>query len=274
MENITIVTFDVDGMWVKENSFGVETSEIDEDDKALVEGIPKMLDLLEKNDIKATLFVVGKNVEKFPELHNMIKEKGHEIANHSYSHPTHMDKLDYKSKETEIERVEKIVWDKLKIRMTGYRSPFNKFDSEILDILDKRNYTYDSSVLPFYYPGIFPISDLFLKRKPYHPGKDYRKKGNRKIWEVPISSVGPFSLNGTVLCNFGINYLMILSKIVFAQKRPLVLHFHTRDLVDVPSKAIFMRQLKRREKVINQTLLFLKKRSRFLTMQEYCKTLE
>ena len=48
---------------------------------------PMILDLLKKYDAKATFFTVGKRVEKHPEL--LIREvvEGHEIANHTYTHP-------------------------------------------------------------------------------------------------------------------------------------------------------------------------------------------
>lgn len=48
---------------------------------------PVLLDILEKENIRATFFVIGKKAEKHPELLQSMREKGHLIANHTYSHP-------------------------------------------------------------------------------------------------------------------------------------------------------------------------------------------
>jgi peptidoglycan/xylan/chitin deacetylase (PgdA/CDA1 family) len=45
-----------------------------------------ILDTLDKYDAKATFFVLGKNVELYPDLYQRIVEKGHRIGNHTYSH--------------------------------------------------------------------------------------------------------------------------------------------------------------------------------------------
>ena len=46
----------------------------------------KILALLEKYDIKATFFVIGKNAELYPDIVKRELDEGHEIGNHSYSH--------------------------------------------------------------------------------------------------------------------------------------------------------------------------------------------
>lgn len=51
------------------------------------EYIDKILDVLDKNDVKATFFLVGDWIEQNPDKVKEIYEKGHEIGNHSHSHP-------------------------------------------------------------------------------------------------------------------------------------------------------------------------------------------
>jgi peptidoglycan-N-acetylglucosamine deacetylase len=48
---------------------------------------PKLLDLLAAHHIKATFFVIGENVTEHPEIVARAAQEGHEIANHSWSHP-------------------------------------------------------------------------------------------------------------------------------------------------------------------------------------------
>lgn len=47
---------------------------------------PWVLELLKKEDIKATFFCVGENVQKYPEIYNQIIEGGHSFGNHTFSH--------------------------------------------------------------------------------------------------------------------------------------------------------------------------------------------
>lgn len=47
---------------------------------------PIILDILKKHQIKATFFVVGKNVEAYPDVLKRIYKEGHQIGNHSYKH--------------------------------------------------------------------------------------------------------------------------------------------------------------------------------------------
>src|SRR5438477_3246359 len=48
---------------------------------------PKLLDLLAAHHIKATFFVIGENLAEHPEIVARAAQEGHEIANHSWSHP-------------------------------------------------------------------------------------------------------------------------------------------------------------------------------------------
>ena len=47
---------------------------------------PRILNILEENNIKATFFLIGSNIETYPELVKRIYEEGHIIGNHTFSH--------------------------------------------------------------------------------------------------------------------------------------------------------------------------------------------
>ena len=47
----------------------------------------QLLDVLAKHDVKATFFMIGNRIEKYPETVNRVIAEGHQIGNHSYSHP-------------------------------------------------------------------------------------------------------------------------------------------------------------------------------------------
>ena len=56
------------------------------DDGPIPEATPFVLDTLAHYGIKATFFVVGDNVHKYPELFQRIINEGHRIGNHTYNH--------------------------------------------------------------------------------------------------------------------------------------------------------------------------------------------
>ena len=48
---------------------------------------PRMLDLLDRHHVKAAFFMMGRNVERYPDTARLVLARGHEVGNHSYSHP-------------------------------------------------------------------------------------------------------------------------------------------------------------------------------------------
>ena len=56
------------------------------DDGPIPEVTPWILELLEKEEIKATFFCVGENVQKYPEIYNQILEGSHSVGNHTFNH--------------------------------------------------------------------------------------------------------------------------------------------------------------------------------------------
>ena len=56
------------------------------DDGPIPESTPFVLETLKKYNIKATFFMVGDNVRKYPELYRQIVEAGHRVGNHTFNH--------------------------------------------------------------------------------------------------------------------------------------------------------------------------------------------
>jgi peptidoglycan/xylan/chitin deacetylase (PgdA/CDA1 family) len=48
---------------------------------------PRLLDLLDKHQVKAVFFMIGEKVRRYPELAREVLRRGHEIGNHTMSHP-------------------------------------------------------------------------------------------------------------------------------------------------------------------------------------------
>ncbi len=56
------------------------------DDGPIPEVTPWVLDLLRKENIRATFFCVGENVKRYPEVYRQILDDGHSVGNHTYNH--------------------------------------------------------------------------------------------------------------------------------------------------------------------------------------------
>ena len=56
------------------------------DDGPIPESTPFILDTLNRYGIKATFFMVGDNVRKYPELYQRIMNEGHQVGNHTHNH--------------------------------------------------------------------------------------------------------------------------------------------------------------------------------------------
>ena len=56
------------------------------DDGPIPEVTPWVLDLLDKEAIKATFFCVGENVQRYPDVYRQIVERGHSVGNHTFNH--------------------------------------------------------------------------------------------------------------------------------------------------------------------------------------------
>jgi peptidoglycan/xylan/chitin deacetylase (PgdA/CDA1 family) len=63
----------------------------------------RVLDMLAKECIKATFFIVGRQARAFPQLVRRVHHEGHTVANHSLSHPSHFDRLPAAKMQQEIE---------------------------------------------------------------------------------------------------------------------------------------------------------------------------
>jgi len=113
----------------------------------MFKGLDKIIELLRTTETSATFFVVGKLLETNPEILDKIIENGHEIGFHTMHHDR-LDSPGFKEKfSDEIKKFEKLTNGKSR----GFRAPtfsLNDTSSWAIDVLEKNNYIYDSSVVP------------------------------------------------------------------------------------------------------------------------------
>lgn len=91
---------------------------------------PLVLDILKKYDIKATFFMVGPQTEKFPEVIQRMKEEGHDLANHTWSHPN-LTKLTPEKIKEEIELTSDSIEKASGVRSTLCRAPYGAVNDTV-----------------------------------------------------------------------------------------------------------------------------------------------
>jgi len=91
----------------------------------------RLLKILRDSNVHATFFVVGKQVEKYPELLEMIVREGHEIGNHTYSHPD-MRKLSPADMLAEMEKTERLVYPLTGKKMRYFRPPGGQYNPAVV----------------------------------------------------------------------------------------------------------------------------------------------
>lgn len=185
----------------------------------------KALDLLSKNDVKATFFVLGWIAERQPDLVAEIARQGHEIANYGYAHRD-VQQMTREEFRDDARRSRDLLEIASGRRVIGFRIPQGLRSDEdlwVLDVLAEEGYVYDSSVVPYRYDRA--SRGAFLD-----------ENDGRELWEFPHATMNLF---GYLLPISGGNYFRqiphtLLQHAVAAWKRkfdtPFMMYFHVWEL--------------------------------------------
>lgn len=98
-----------------------------------------LLDILDKNDVKATFFLCGYWVDKYPEEVKKIYENGHDVGNHSNTHP-HSSQLSLEDNKKNIMDCHSKIKDLLNIDPILYRPPFGEYNDTVLTATEECGY--------------------------------------------------------------------------------------------------------------------------------------
>ena len=91
-----------------------------------------LLEILKEYDIKTTFFLVGMWVEKYPEDVKRILDAGHDIGNHSNTHP-HMTQLSKEGIKDELMKAHEKVKNLTGYEMELFRPPFGDYDDKLVE---------------------------------------------------------------------------------------------------------------------------------------------
>lgn len=113
---------------------------------SLLDGLDVALDIMKKDDIHGSFFVVGEIADKLADKLREMDKEGHDIAVHNCQHlrPVTMTPDEFRSQLLEAKRkIEEILGH----QVHGYRAPSFGIDDERLDIVRECGFKYDSSKL-------------------------------------------------------------------------------------------------------------------------------
>ncbi|KAA1175041.1 DUF3473 domain-containing protein [Marinobacter salinexigens] len=113
----------------------------------------RLLAMFADRDIKATFFTLGWVAERSPELVRRIRDGGHEIASHGYSHQLIYTQTPDVFRD-ETRRSKRILEDITGAPVTGYRAASYSITAKsrwALDILAEEGFTWDSSIFPVHH---------------------------------------------------------------------------------------------------------------------------
>ncbi|MBR6407705.1 MAG: polysaccharide deacetylase family protein [Clostridia bacterium] len=99
------------------------------------EDTQKLIDILEQFDVKATFFVVGQWVDKYPESVQALHDAGHEIMNHSDTHP-HMPQLSRQQMLEEINACNRKISAITGEAPSLLRAPYGEYSNALIEVLD------------------------------------------------------------------------------------------------------------------------------------------
>jgi hypothetical protein len=172
--------------------------------------LPRFAELFARRRIKATFFVVGEDAAGdgagARQLAQLARD-GHELGNHSHTHPYELARLQRSEIDREIVQAHNIIAELAGKPPVGFRAPGYDLSERVLDALQAHGYRYDSSVFPSwpYYAakaGVMAMMSLVGRRsrsvltdprallapvEPYRPGRSPFARGQSTLVELPVS---------------------------------------------------------------------------------------
>jgi peptidoglycan/xylan/chitin deacetylase (PgdA/CDA1 family) len=229
-------------------SFSITKNKLDPDTAREVYevGLPRILDVYAKHDIKCTFYFTGEIAKLVPEAVELVAEHGHDIGCHGYDHfhDRAFDSMTLEEQVAELKKAKDVIEGITGRRVLDFRAPALRINEDTLRALEYCGFNTDSSIASQRFDGPLTFGSkrklkwLVAPRHPYHPSYDsVVKRGDSKILEIPISAF-IFSYIGTTMRVSPI-ILKFFEKFLFAESmrtgKPLVFLFHPNECLDANS---------------------------------------
>ncbi|MBN3884131.1 MAG: polysaccharide deacetylase family protein [Nostoc sp. JL34] len=161
------------------------------DDGPWPESTAQVLDILKKNQIKGTFFVVGENVKNFPNLLKQEIAEGHVIGNHTWHHWYQF--LNPQAAAYEIDHTEDVIFKTTGLKTNLFRPPGGVMHNGVVDYARNSKYAiilWSSDSVDYSRPAVSRlISNVFREAKPggivlMHDGGGNRSRTVQALPEI------------------------------------------------------------------------------------------
>ncbi|MGI5501400.1 polysaccharide deacetylase family protein [Lentzea sp. CA-135723] len=161
MKPVASVSLDLDNLWAYLRTHGDPAWE--SRPSFLTSAVPRLVDVLGEQRLTTTVFVVGADAERDDGAAavSSLVAAGHEIANHSFWHQPWLHRFSDEEVEKEVMRAEEAIMAAGAPQPVGFRGPGYSVTPALLDVLHRRGYQYDASVLPTW---IGPLARAYHNR--------------------------------------------------------------------------------------------------------------
>lgn len=174
--------FDAVSVWIHAFDAADSPTKLSRGEYGVDVGVPRVLDLLDRLDVRGTFFTPGHTIDSFPERAGEIHDRGHDVQHHGWSH-THPGDFDSREAERDdVVRAIESIRDLTGERPTGYRSPAWDFSPNTLDIIRELGFEWDSSQMGH------DFEPYYLRTGREAPTDDAYDRGERTdVLEFPVA---------------------------------------------------------------------------------------
>lgn len=227
MKKYAIITMDVEDWY---HTYFPEAS-VDRS-ISLLDGLDVALDIMRKEKIRGSFFVVGEIAERLAEKLRKMDGEGHDIAVHNYQHlrPVTMSSEEFRSQLIEAKQVIEGV---LGHEVYGYRAPSFGIDDERLEIVRSCGFKYDSSKLKPQKSAKYGVLNLNGYKQVF---PCIFQKENFTEFEVSTEKIGNMNmlLGGGYIRMLPWPFMKYMTQKYLDSGKPYVMYIHPIDLSPKP----------------------------------------
>lgn len=101
----------------------------------------QVLDILEKEGVHGTFFLIGQNVEHYPSLAKEIVQDGNVVGNHTYDHPKNLTSMPLHQVQEELSKTERAIASTTGVSTNFFRPPYGNLTKKLKREIIKEGYT-------------------------------------------------------------------------------------------------------------------------------------
>ncbi len=243
------VTIDLDGAWCYRAIHGVADDDSDDDsDPILQEGVPRFLDCCARLNVSATLFVVGRDLQRpaFARLIAQAAAAGHDVMSHSFGHAYDLARFEPAALDADLGRSVDAITAVTGVAPRGFRAPGYTTSEALWAALLRAGFAWSSSVLPS--PAYLAARTLVRWRTRAGGATSASQPGSWRAFsplfatpppplrEFPVSTALGLPWTGTTLALLPDSAADALTTLALHTPRPghqpLVFELHAADFAD------------------------------------------